>query len=149
MNIEELRRIRNKNVQQQNELTFLEMKQEADSFRNKPDLFPWLIELLAKQSLTETEGLLVSCSSVPEQGGNQWMGTWLTTDKHFYEFDVMANYSTGKLLEVDSWEQVHPLVSEHCKGTGKSFGYLALELLAEYDKVNKALNMEAQNTRSN
>ena len=143
MNIEELRRIRNKNVQQQNELKYLEMKQEAYSFQNKPEAFPWLIELLAKHTLSKENGLLISCSSVPEQGGNQWMGTWLTTSKHFYEFNIMADYSIGVLIEVDSWEEVHPLVSEHCKGTGKSFGYLALTLLAEYEKFNKAINIEA------
>jgi len=132
MNIEELRRVRNKNVQQQNELTYLEMKQKADSFRDKPELFPWLNDLLAKNSLSKEEGLLISCSTVPEQGGNQWMGTWLTTDKRFYEFDIMADYSTGILIDVDGWEEVRPLVSQYSKGTGKSFGYLALKLLAEY-----------------
>jgi len=133
MNIEELRKIRNKNVQQQNELTYLEMKEEADSFRNNPELFPWLIESLSKNSLTVEAGILVSRSSVPEQGGNQWMGTWLTMDKRFYEFDIMANYETGLLIEIESWEEIHPIVSKHCKGTGKSFGYLALKLLVEHE----------------
>ncbi len=134
MNIEQLRSIRNKNVQQQNELMFLEIKEMAELFRNQPENYPWLITLLSKYSLLPTDGLLVSCSSVPEQSGNQWLGTWLTNDRRFIAFDVMADYKSGVLLEVDGWDEFSPVISEHCKGTGQSFGYLALQLLAEYGK---------------
>lgn len=134
MNIEQLRSIRNKNVQQQNQLMYLEMKQEAESFRNQPDAYPWLVATLTQYALTPIDGLLVSCSSVPEQGGNEWMGTWLTNDQRFVEFDIMAEYSSGTLLEVDAWDEFSPEVSKHRKGTGKTFGYLALQLLAEYEK---------------
>ena len=113
MNIEQLRSIRNKNVQQQNELMYLEIKEIADSFRNHPESYPWLITLLSKYSLLPTDGLLVSCSSVPEQGGNQWMGTWLTNDQRFIDFDVMADYKTSVLLEVDGWDEFSPVISEH------------------------------------
>ena len=134
MNIEQLRSIRNKNVQQQNELMYLEIKEVAESFRNQPESYPWLIALLSKHSIHPNDGLLVSCSSVPEQCGNQWMGTWLTNDKRFIEFDVMADYKTDVLLEVDAWGEFTTNLSVNCKGTGKSFGYLALQLLAEYDR---------------
>jgi len=134
MNIEQLRSIRNKNVQQQNELMYLEIKEMAESFMNRQESYPWLLTLLSKYSLSPTDGMLVSCSSVPEQGGNQWMGTWLTFDRRFIDFDVMADYKTGVLLEVDGWDEFSPVISEHCKGTGKSFGYLALQLLGEYCK---------------
>ena len=134
MNIEQLRSIRNKNVQQQNELMYLEIKEVAESFRKQPESYPWLMTLLSKKSLSPTDGLLVSCSSVPEQGGNQWMGIWLTNGQEFIEFDVVADYKSGGLLEIDGWDVFSPAISEHCKGTGKSFGYLALQLLAEYGK---------------
>lgn len=132
MNIEQLRSIRNKNVQQQNELRYLEIKEIAESFRGQPESYPWLITLLSKHSLSPGDGLLVSCSSVPEQGGNQWMGTWLRSDEKFIDFEVMADYKTDALLEIDGWVEFIPAISKHCKGTGKSFGYLALQLLAEY-----------------
>jgi uncharacterized membrane protein (DUF106 family) len=134
MNIEQLRSIRNKNVQQQNELMYLQIKEMAESFRNYPGNYPWLINLLSKYSLRPADGFLVSCSSVPEQGGTQWMGTWLTNDQRFIKFDAMADYKSSVILEVDGWGEYSPVVSEHCKGTGKSFGYLALQLLAEYGK---------------
>ena len=134
MNIEQLRSIRNKNVQQQNELMYLEIREIAESFRNHSESYPWLITLLSKYSFLPTDGLLVSCSAVPEQGGNQWMGTWLTNDQRFIDFDIMADYKTEVLLEVDGWDEFSPVISEHCKGTGKSFGYIALQLLAEFGK---------------
>ncbi|WP_428242712.1 hypothetical protein [Gynuella sp.] len=134
MNIEQLRSIRNKNIQQQNELMYLEIKELAESFRNHQEGYPWLLTLLSKYSLHPNDGLLVSCASVPGQGGNQWMGTWLTCDRRFVDFDVMADYKTGILLEVGGWDEYSPVISEHCKGTGKSFGYLALQLLTEYGK---------------
>ena len=62
------------------------------------------------------------------------MGTWLTNDQRFIDFDVMADYKTSVLLEVDGWDEFSPVISEHCKGIGKSFGYLARELLAEHGK---------------
>ncbi|AFV00774.1 hypothetical protein [Simiduia agarivorans] len=134
MNIEQLRKIRNKNVQQQNELFYLEIKEIAKSFRSEPESYPWLMTLLSMKDLNPNQGLLVSCSSVPEQGGNQWMGTWLTKSQVFIEFDVMADYQSGKLLEVDGWDVVNPAINAYNKGTGKSFGYLALQLLSEYEK---------------
>lgn len=134
MNIEQLRSIRNKSVQQQNELMYLEIKELAESFRNQQESYPWLLTLLSKYSLNPTDGLLVSCASVPEQDGNQWVGTWLTCNRRFISFDIMADYKTDVLLEVDGWDEFSPVINEHCKGTGKSFGYLALQLLAEYGK---------------
>ncbi|MFT6190138.1 MAG: hypothetical protein ACJAZ6_001973 [Oleispira sp.] len=134
MNIEQLRSIRNKNVQQQNELMYLEINETAESFRAQPENYPWLITLLSKYAISPVDGLLVSCSSVPEQGGNQWMGTWLTQDERFIEFDIMADYKTGVLLEVDGWEEITPAITVNGKGTGKSFGYLALQLLSKNKK---------------
>lgn len=134
MNIEELRKIRNKNVQQQNMLTYLEMEREAECFRCQPKSYPWLLAVLEKFEKDPTGGLLISCTSVPEQGGMEWMGTWLTSDKQFFEFDVMADYSSGELLEVDEWYEYQPNISAHCKGTGKSDAYIALELLEKFKK---------------
>lgn len=125
-------KIRNKNVQQQNQLMYLEIKQNAEKFRMQPTVFSWLVAALSLNSLAPTDGLLISCSSVPEQGGSQWMGIWLTKDEHFFEFDIMAEYTTGKLIAVDEWKEVKPKISAHQKGTGKTLGYLALQLLAEY-----------------
>lgn len=134
MDIEQLRQIRNKNVQQQNRLTYLEMEPEAESFRARPEIYPWLVATLSKHSLQPFDGLLVSCSSVPDQEGNQWIGVWLTSNQRFFEFEVMADRVSGELLEIDAWKETNPWVSAHRRGAGKTFGYLALQLLSEYEK---------------
>ena len=134
MDIEQLRRIRNKNVQQQNQLAYLEMEQEADSFRGQPEIYPWLLATLSKQRLRPSDGLLVSCKSVPEEDGNQWIGVWLTGNSRFFEFEVMADQVSGELLEIDAWGEFSPEISAHRRGTGETFGYLALRLLAAYEK---------------
>ncbi|MBT2788625.1 MULTISPECIES: hypothetical protein [unclassified Halomonas] len=135
MDIEQLRQVRNKNVQQQNQLKYLEMKQEAESFCGQPDIYPWLVAVLLKHGLRPSDGLLVSCSSVPEQEGNEWIGVWITGDRRFFEFDVMADRASGELLRVDAWEEFSPEMSAHRRGIGETFGYLALRLLTAYESL--------------
>lgn len=134
MKIEELRKIRNKNVQQQNQLKYLEMKECAGSFKTNPVGYPWLVELLSSKGKAIDSGLLIECHDVPEQFGTQWIGTWLSNDKRFYEFDVIADRSTNKLIEIDEWKEFNPEISANLKGIGKSSAYIALELLSEFVK---------------
>lgn len=47
MNIDQFRSVRNKSVQQQNQLMYLEVKQVAESFRSQPDVYPWLVANLS------------------------------------------------------------------------------------------------------
>ncbi|OZG75460.1 hypothetical protein BTA51_03550 [Hahella sp. CCB-MM4] len=132
VHIEGQRKIRNKNVQQQNLLSYLEMKVCAESFRKHPEKLPWLVELLSVERLSVLGGLLIDCSDIPEQLGTQWIGTWLTFNECFYAFEIAAERSTGRLLEIDVWERITPEISIHSKGVGKSPGFIALSLLAEY-----------------
>ncbi|WNZ54940.1 hypothetical protein QT397_18965 [Microbulbifer sp. MKSA007] len=132
MNIEKLRRIRNKNTEQQNELSFLEMKECVDKFINDESMYPWLTLLLSQKGMSANEGILLNCSEIFEQYGTQWMGTWLTKKKEFYEFDVMTDRANKELLEIDGWSRVYHEVSAHSKGIGKTPAFIALELLSEY-----------------
>ena len=68
----------------------------------------------------------------------------LTNDQRFFEFDIVAEYTSDLLLEMDGGEECHPEISAHSKGTGKTFGYLALQLLAEHGK-----NQQLQACRCN
>ncbi|WP_444902860.1 hypothetical protein ACJJIU_13120 [Microbulbifer sp. CnH-101-E] len=128
MSIEDLRQIRNKNVAQQNELTYLEMKECADSFGR----VSWLPEVLATHGHTKDSGILISLSDVPDQGGTLWIGSWLATNKTFYEFEVLTNREATKIIEVESWLEVAPEISAHEKGIGKTPACITLELLSEY-----------------
>ncbi|MFK8012396.1 MAG: hypothetical protein AB8B80_10165 [Marinicellaceae bacterium] len=133
MKIEDLSKIKNKNVQQQNQLDYLKMKKIAENIMENSNNYPWLLDVLKKHNLNFDNGIVISLTSIPEQFGNQWLATWLTFDKQFYDIDIMANYKTNKLIEIDEFNEIFPKVSSHCKGIGKSSGYLALELLKSFN----------------
>lgn len=125
MNIEKLKKIRNKSVSQQNALTYFEMQQCS----SKAESIAWLIPLLSRYGLSIDNGILVSLSNIFEQYGMLWYGTWLTKTKIFYEFEVMTDRESVNIIEVESWEEVRPEISAHKRGIGKTPAYIALELL--------------------
>ena len=130
MRIDDLRKIRNKNVGIQNELTYLEMKQCVESF----DKYDWLKCVLSSRKQPDYSGILIRISDTPEQGGRFWYGTWLSSNKAFYEFIVVTDDSGSYVIEVEVWKEVLPEISGHKKGIGKTKAYIALELLSEYEK---------------
>lgn len=127
MNIEELRKIKNKNIAQQNELMFLEMKE----CNEKAPTIHWLPEFLARYNDSVENGVLILLSNIPDQLGTLWYGTWLTQQKEFFEFVVATTADERKIIEVESWNQVYPEVSENKEGFGKTPAYIAIEVLSE------------------
>jgi hypothetical protein len=127
MNIEELRKIRNKNVAQQNELAYLEMKQCMESLT----AYPWISFVLEKHELSTDTGILISLSCVPDQAGMLWYGTWLSNSKKFYDFEVLTSTDSKKIIEIEGWKEVSPDISANKKGIGKTQACIALELLLE------------------
>jgi hypothetical protein len=121
-----------RNVQEQNADAKARIRAIAASFKGDAFGFPWLIELLQAQSMPVERGVLVSIADVPEQSGQQYSGTWLTREGRFFQFDVLVPQTNAE-LEIEGWEDVtaQTIVSEHLPGTGKSFGFLALEVLRE------------------
>ncbi len=130
MNIEDLRKIRNKNVAQQNELAYLEMKQCMESLT----AHSWIRSVLEMNGVNSNEGILISLSDVPAQSGMLWFGTWLSIAKKFYDFEVLTNTDSSKSIEIEQWQEVNPEISPNKKGIGKTQAYIALELLSENSK---------------
>ena len=128
MKIDELRKIRNKNVAQQNELAYLEMKECTESIAS----FPWITEVLEANGESIDNGILIRLSDTPEQGGMTWYGSWLTYSEKFYEFEVLTDWKSRQVIEIESWKELIPEINAHKKGTGKTHGFIALELLSEY-----------------
>ena len=60
-------------------------------------------------------------------------GIVLTTDGIFYEFDADLNTDRTKLIELYSFTDVSEKfeIDEHKKGIGKTYGFLAIEVLKE------------------
>ena len=91
--------------------------------------YSWIQTLLERFGHRVDGGLLVELSSVPEQDGVQWYGTWVSNSELFYEFEVLTDYESRHIKEIELWEQVNPEISGHKKGVGKTPAFIALELL--------------------
>lgn len=72
-------------------------------------------------------------TQIPEQGGDEFNGHWLTTDRRFFRFRVTQPRSNEAPIVIETWEDVtDPIeISAHQPGTGKAFGWLALDILKE------------------
>src|SRR5690349_9322968 len=115
-------------VQQQNEAARLTIASTATTFRSDPLKYPWLTCELQKRGIDLAAGILVSLDSLPEQGGELKSGIWLTPDRRFYRFEVLVSRDSNDPDTVESWEDVTAttLVNAHQRGTGQSFGWLAI-----------------------
>jgi hypothetical protein len=125
--------MRNPNVQQQNAASKDQIRKLSNSFRADRLGYAWLIVALQQASLLVEQGILVQLDQVPEQEGMLFKGCWLTTQKHFFSFDVMVPRRDEEVISVELWEDVteRVLINSHLPGRGKSFGQLAVEVLEE------------------
>ena len=125
--------MRNPNVQQQNEATKRAIRELTDSFRGDPLRRAWLIVALQQASLAVDQGILAQVHQVAEQDGDLFKGYWLTTDQRFFTFEVLVPRRDEKPIIVEIWKDVTAdmPINGYLPGLGKSFGYLALEVLAE------------------
>ncbi|SIT03202.1 hypothetical protein [Neptunomonas antarctica] len=134
MNIHTLRNIRNRNVQQQNELMFLVMEEIANSFIQKGQPEKWLDSVLEMKGFSKSSGILIEISDLPDQFGHWWSGSWLSNGKDFYDFEVLVNLNTNDVIDIELWNKVEPEILAHKKGIGKTPAFIALELLSKYGK---------------
>ena len=129
---------RQRNVQVQVTERSAEILQTARSFADFPERFEWLRALLATYGFDADAGILAELRSVPDQGCWVHYGTWLTSSGSFLKF--VADEKFGErlldgsgLLERSELEDVTEKVptTAHAPGTGKSFGWLALDAMRE------------------
>ena len=120
-----------RNVQEQNQATRDEIAKHSRAFRSQPMDFPWLLSELHERGLDPLSGILAELSEIPEQGGQYISGHWLSDDRRFYHFAGTLTRGTRAQFQMEQWEHVSPEVSAHEPGTGKTFAYLALEVLEE------------------
>lgn len=121
------------NVQQQNaELKASVLAASGKYIANDP-YTRWVSEVLLQSSLNPAEGILVEFTTVPDQCGECAYATWLTLDGRFYKIEAMLEYETHTLQSIESFEHVSSevIVAEHLRGTGRSLGSIALEVLRE------------------
>lgn len=120
-----------RNVAQQNDETRAEIERAAAFTTGADGPINWLPTLLLKQGQSIDDGILARLWSVPEQSGTSYEGLWLNRDREFWAFELTVSRQTGRVLELERFENVsHTIaVTAHLSGTGKSFGFLALEVM--------------------
>ncbi|WP_144392103.1 hypothetical protein [Pleionea sediminis] len=134
MDIEKLKRKRQKNVQEQNALKKHYMRELAIDFRESPEEYIWLRNVLTQNSLDVNQGILISLSGCLEQGPvEECSAVWISSDSRFYELIVILKYGTQEIDEIESVTEITDSIeiNAHQRGTGKSFGQLAIELIRE------------------
>ncbi|GAC1034093.1 hypothetical protein thsps21_49220 [Pseudomonas sp. No.21] len=140
MDIERIRRKRQKNVQEQSLLRREGLRLTAEYYRNQPDELPRVL-LHHPQALgIDWSRTIMVDLHIEQYGGHSVSGLLLTQDCRFIEFDLDTNEDYSKLdakgrnLWHDVTEQTS--TSRHNRGTGVSDGAWALE-------VQRQLNGEA------
>ena len=123
---------RQRNVQQQNEETLDRIRETARRAKEHSIDYRWLTDLLAGHGLQIADGILADEVDVPGPGGYFREGIWVSRELHFYSFDVWVS-DDPKEIEEESWLDVTSSTQthDHQPGTGRTFGSLALEVLAE------------------
>lgn len=122
-----------RSVQQQNASVEAGIRAAAEKFSRGPAEFAWLHAILRANRLDADSGLLVRLTEIPDQGGQLVAGLWLTSGRRFIEFQVSLARASGELQVVERFLDVTSsmAVESGQRGTGKSFGSIALKVLAE------------------
>ena len=121
-----------RNVSQQNDATLAEIERAAAMGTQEP-YARWLTHILSNQGMSACDGILVGIWCAPDQFADVYNGIWLTSDRRFKDFAIAVS-RTNNSLEIEHFHDITDdvAVSKHAKGTGKTFGYLALEMLAKF-----------------
>jgi hypothetical protein len=119
-------------LQKQNQQAQDRMRAIALRFKRDSTGFKWLIDILQLISESPERGILISFKQTSDQDNNICEGVWLSANRRFLEFNVLLPRD-GEPPEIEFWNDVTDdiIVNAHQPGTGKSFGFLALELLDE------------------
>ena len=133
-----------RNVQEQNRASRDTIARHAHAFRSQPMDFPWLLSELHERGLDPLGGILAELNETPEQDGQFISGHWLGADRRFFRFAGTLTWGTRAQFQMEVWEPVTPKVSAHEPGTGKTFAFLALEVL---DEVHSRPNTSLERTR--
>ena len=125
-----------RNVRQQNDATREEIRRTAAAFRGNMLGYAWLLSGLTQRQLDPLGGILAELACVPEQDGDLYSGYWLTTDERFYRFEILVTRQAPVTAQVEKWEEATAGVEVKPRqpGTGKSFGFIAIEVLRECEE---------------
>jgi hypothetical protein len=122
-------RARQFNVQQQVALVREGIEGIADYATRADSPVPWLAGLLREKHIDPTTGILVRIRHTPEQNGEFYSGLWLAPPAQFWEFEVTIPRISSPIAEIERFGPADVPVLPRVRGTGSSFGAIALCVL--------------------
>ena len=131
--ISKLSNKRQKNVQEQNFLTEDSIRTSAVWFRESSDYPKVLIDFFEEKGVNLETDILSWHDRMPFGGPSEaFRGKWVTIDGSFFDYEVAMD-EKEKNIEWFEWEDItnETEISEHKPGTGKTYGFLCLNLLRE------------------
>ena len=133
MDIERLKRKRQKNVQEQNRLSKERLRSEAIYYRQHPESVPDALVRYAEQQDIDWGRSIIFNLGINEPGDSTVFGQLLTQDQAFIEFDMDLTDDFQHITHLYQWQDItaEQNLSHHNRGTGIGNGALALAVLAE------------------
>ncbi len=133
-NINELKCQRGLNVQEQLILKKHDILLEATYWRKNSIPSP-LGKIFAEKGIDINSSIILEYEQ-DYPGISTDEGIVLTNDKRFYKFDVDLNSNRSELVELYSFKDISDKfeVNGNKKGIGKTYGFLAMEVLEELNK---------------
>lgn len=123
-----------RNVQQQNELTFESMLKTAKYFREQGVSRGSEVFFAQQNIKLDTSAIVFAQSDGHMMGFRFGFGGLIVTEQHqFYSFELEMNSTLSEVVFVHKFNEVtaEQNFSKNNKGTGKGIGALTLEVLAE------------------
>ena len=133
-NIDKLKTQRRLNVQEQIAIRRDQIHSEANYWRTHGIPNPLKLVFMEKGIDIDKSIMLDYEQDFP--GISTDVGMVLTLDGNLYEFDADLNPNRTELIELYSFTQISERfeINENKKGIGKTYGYLAIEVLKELNK---------------
>ena len=134
MDIDQLKKKRQLNVQEQNALLKDKLLNEAGHWR-KNGIPPGLESILLAKWIDPNSSILLEYEqNFP--GCSTDEGIILTKENRFFEFDIDLTSERENVIEVYRFEEITEdyEISEHRPGTGATWGYLAIQVLSELNR---------------
>jgi len=126
-----------KNVQAQNAETKGRIKDCALEFRANQSMPRALLDCFEAQGIDLRKDILTWHDRMSFGGPTEaYRGNWLTEKLRFFDYEIYLDARDEYVTEIDIWEDITEQVdvNERNRGTGKSGGWLSIEVLNELNE---------------
>ena len=131
MNIEYIKRKRQKSVQDQNAISKHSILNCAQRWIDGEELPKPIEDFLHQKGFNRKNSLLVEYHGGPAQYQMSYSGVLITNEEKFIGFEFDLNVRETNIEHIEQFGLIEVECSAHVKGTGKSFGCLSKEVLHE------------------